>query len=113
MSYKPSYQSGDWKAVCDICGQVFKASELRQRWDGFKVCSKDFEYRQPQDFVRGVADITAPPWTKPESQDLWTGLFSDYNILHNSIAGVAIAGYAIAGVISPITQLPVPPSSFT
>lgn len=33
------------------------------------VCSGDWEPRQPQDFVHGVADIMAPPWTRPESSD--------------------------------------------
>jgi hypothetical protein len=43
-----------------------KASDLRQRWDGLKTCTEDWEPRQPQDFVRGVADYQAPPWTRAE-----------------------------------------------
>jgi hypothetical protein len=31
------------------------------------VCDEDWETRHPQDFVRGVADVQAPPWTRPES----------------------------------------------
>jgi len=69
MSYKPRYDRGDFKAVCDVCGRVYKGSQLRQRWDGLKVCESDFEMRQPQDFVKGVADYQAPPFTKPEQQD--------------------------------------------
>ena len=56
MSYSPRYDRGDWKCICDACGIAYKASELQQRWDGLKVCSYDWEPRQPQDFVRGVAD---------------------------------------------------------
>ena len=38
MSYRASYTKGDWKAICDVCGRLFKASvNLRQRWDGFMV----------------------------------------------------------------------------
>jgi hypothetical protein len=69
VSYRPHYTKGDWKAICDICGREFKGSQLRQRWDGFKVCKDDFEFRQPQDFVRGVVDTQVPPWTRPEPQD--------------------------------------------
>ena len=29
----------------------------------------DWEPRQPQDFVRGVADIQAPKWARPEQAD--------------------------------------------
>lgn len=66
MSYTPRYDRGDWKALCDVCGRQLKASALRQRWDGLKTCDDDWEPRQPQDFVRGVADYQAPPWTRPE-----------------------------------------------
>lgn len=69
MSYQPRYDKGDWKAVCDSCGRIFKASTLRKRWDGLMVCRDDYETRQPQDFVRGKADIQAPVWTKPETSD--------------------------------------------
>jgi hypothetical protein len=68
MSYQPTYLRGDWKALCDVCGRQVKASELRQRWDGFKVDDRCWEPRQPQDFVRGVADYQAPPFTRPEPE---------------------------------------------
>jgi len=44
-------------------------NELQLRWDGLMVCSGDWEIRQPQDFVHGVADIQAPPFTRPESSN--------------------------------------------
>ena len=69
MSYRPRWDAGNWKATCDSCGRIFKASELRQRWDGLMVCNADWEPRQPQDFVRGVADWQAPAYTRPEASD--------------------------------------------
>jgi hypothetical protein len=48
---------------------MFKDNELQLRWDGFMVCSGDWEPRQPQDFVHGVADIQAPKWARPEQSD--------------------------------------------
>lgn len=39
------------------------------RWDGLMTCQGDWEVRQPQDFVRGVADIQAPPYVRPEQQN--------------------------------------------
>jgi hypothetical protein len=70
---KPNYYTkGDWNAICDACGMQFKASELRKRWDGLMVHSTCWEPRQPQDFVRGVADIQVPPWTRPESTDIFS-----------------------------------------
>ena len=69
MPQAPIYRNGDWNAICDACGKEFKASQLKRRWDGFLVCDKDWETRHPQDFVRGVADTQAPPFTRPEAED--------------------------------------------
>lgn len=66
MSYISSWSNGGWATICDACGRKFKESELKLRWDGLMVCSGDWEVRQPQDFVRGVADIQAPPFVRPE-----------------------------------------------
>jgi hypothetical protein len=38
------------------------------------VCDKDFEIRQPQDFVRGKADMQVPPYTKPEQSNAFQPL---------------------------------------
>ena len=69
MSYKSNWANGGWLVICDACGRKFKESELRKRWDGLMVCRGDWEVRQPQDFVRGVADIQAPPFVRPEQQN--------------------------------------------
>ena len=65
MSGRDYYKHGDWNAICQICGFKFKASELRMEWDNLRVCRECWSPRQPQDFVRGVADIQSPPWTLP------------------------------------------------
>lgn len=65
MSTGGYYAPGDWNALCDICGLAYKASLLRKNWQGLMVCSRDFEPRQPQDFVRSVPDVQTPPWTRP------------------------------------------------
>jgi len=69
VSYTPRYDKGDWIADCDVCGRKFKASQLQKRWDGLMCCRHDWEIRQPQDFVRGVADTQIAPWTRPEPAD--------------------------------------------
>jgi len=58
---------GDWNAICDVCGFKYKASQLKSRWDGLKVCKEDWEPRHPQDFVRGVHDDQTVEWTRPDS----------------------------------------------
>jgi hypothetical protein len=59
---------GDWNANCSICGQKFKASELKKHWQGQWRCARDWEPRQPQDFVRGIAEAQTPPWTQVAGQ---------------------------------------------
>lgn len=60
---------GDWNALCDVCGFKFKASELRRRWDGYMVCSADFEQRHPQDLIRLRPEKQAAPWVRPYPED--------------------------------------------
>jgi hypothetical protein len=69
MSYKNRWDNGAWKVICDACGREFKNNELQLRWDGLMVCSGDWEPRQPQDFVHGVADKIVPPFTRSEPED--------------------------------------------
>jgi hypothetical protein len=81
MSYFSRYDKGEWATICDVCGRKFRNQDLRQRWDGLKTCSDDWEPRQPQDFVRGVADYQAPVWTRPESSDKFVRvaiIYDDY-----------------------------------
>ena len=66
MSYIARYDKGDWIALCDVCGRKYKASNLKKRWDGLMCCDQDWEIRQPQDFVRGIADTQIAPWLRSE-----------------------------------------------
>ena len=86
MSYYSRYNSGDWKAICDVCGREFKASKLKQRWDGLMVDSLCWEARQPQDFVRGVADPQLVPWVRDEATDTFIAItISSFNTFFSSI----------------------------
>ena len=128
MSDANYYESGSWKAICDVCGRAFRAHMLNKRWDGLMCCPDDWETRQPQDFVRGVSDTQVPPWTRPEASDTFvfvctpvtTQGIADYGVadcaianINNhiypactvegslGIAGDAVAGCARAGMLSP------------
>jgi len=58
------YLGGDWNAYCARCGGKFKASQLRKQWQGYYVCSDDWEPRQPQDFVRSIREHPEVPWSQ-------------------------------------------------
>lgn len=78
MSYNPSYTPGDWKAVCQVCGRIFKGSQIRKRWDGLNVCSEDWEAKHEQLYVRGVKDDQRPPFTVPEPVDSFVSSIGGY-----------------------------------
>lgn len=64
-----TYRPGDHWIICDVCGFKTRASQSRKRWDGLRVCHKDWERRHPQDFVRGRRDRQRVPDARPEQTD--------------------------------------------
>lgn len=113
MSYKPRYDKGDWKTVCDVCGRLYKAESLRKRWDGLMVCSEDFETRQPQDFVRGAHDRQIPPWVRSEPADLFVVDSACDVEASAATPGLSKPGCMIPSGVVPAWYAPTPPSSFT
>jgi len=70
------YVKGDFNVICDICGFKYKGSQLRKQWDGIRACSGAgtndcWSPRHPQLSVRGRADKQAPPWVRPEPDDVF------------------------------------------
>lgn len=66
------YRAGDWRVICDDCGSKRFASDTAKKWNGMIVCRDTcFEIRNPQDFVRGVADNQTVPFTRPEPADVF------------------------------------------
>lgn len=59
------FKLGDYKAVCDLCGLDFYASQLMQDPWGRRVDKKCFETRHPQEFVRGKPEKISPDWSRP------------------------------------------------
>jgi hypothetical protein len=50
-----------------MCGRKRKFSEVVRNWQGLYRCPEHNEPRQPQDFVRGVADVMTVPFAQPEA----------------------------------------------
>lgn len=118
---------GTWRAICDRCGFELPSNLLIKDWQGLRVCKECWEPRHPQDFVRGVPDCQTPPWTRPEPPDIFVELLcdmwssaslADFGVadcakadsevtveqlidIFNpvAIAGIAVTGRSIAGVI--------------
>lgn len=63
------YIKGQWNTICDVCGLKKKSHELKQRWDGLRVCRQDWETRHPQELLRVKTETVTPPWVRPEAAD--------------------------------------------
>jgi len=69
---------GDWNAYCAVCGEKYKASQLKLRWDGQRVCEKDLEQRHMSDLYNYRGGEKPVPWSRPEPADLFTDVtFAD------------------------------------
>jgi hypothetical protein len=65
MSGQDYFAPAEWNIQCFRCGFKFKAGEVRKQWQGYYVCTRCWEPRQPQDFVRGVPDQPGAPFVQP------------------------------------------------
>ena len=65
------WKSGEWNTLCDVCGFKYKNTELKKRWDGLMVCSKDWETRHPQELIRPLPGEAKLPWSRPEGTDVF------------------------------------------
>lgn len=66
MGSADRYADGEWNFYCDLCGRKNKSSQAMKTWKNTYVCKHHKEVRNPQDFVKGVRDAQAVPWTRPE-----------------------------------------------
>ena len=103
---KTWFKSGQWNAVCDVCGFNFKNTQLQRRWDGLMVCKDDWEVRHPQELIRPIADLQSPPWTRPNVAEVFVPVTNSAtqgcSVLGvYSMAGVGTAGCMLAGNILP------------
>jgi hypothetical protein len=67
------YVPGDFYRICDRTGFKVRSSLTRKEWTGRIVRSDSYEPRQPQDFVRGIADVQSVPDPRPYPLDTFIG----------------------------------------
>lgn len=89
---------GDYNAECSMCGRKRKASTLVLNWQGQWRCPEHNEPRHPQDFVRNPPAEQPPPWVQVHTQQF---VYVCSPNGRTALAGVAVAGCAIAGYIDP------------
>jgi hypothetical protein len=67
-----TYLVGTHWFICDVCGQKYRSTEKKKRWDGLIVCPDDFEQDHPQKFIRVQADGQAVPNPRPRPEDTFS-----------------------------------------
>lgn len=90
---------GTWRAVCQVCGFEFASDEIKKRWDGLLVCSKDYETRHPQTLIKIREESSVPAFVSSEPEDVFVHFCDIFD--SSSYVGMAEAGCARASVISP------------
>ena len=89
-----TFKAGLHNFICDVCGMEYKGDVKRRMWNGLIVCPEDYEVDHPQKYIRVEPDGQAVPDPRPEPTDTFV-LVPYYDC---AIAGVGVAGIAIAGV---------------
>lgn len=69
------YVKGTHNVICDRTGFKVKRNECEYEWNGLLVRKEDWEERQPQDFVRGIPDEKPVKDVRPETEDVFVGLY--------------------------------------
>lgn len=71
MADDKHYVPGDFYRIDDKTGFKVRANRTRKEWTNMIVRDQSFEYRQPQDFVRGVIDDQNVPEPRPRQHDVF------------------------------------------
>lgn len=98
MQNNSYFADGDWNFLCAICGSKEKSSKAVKTWDGFYVCQHHNEQRNPLDFIRGIADSAALPWSRPIPADTFVPSFCTITNRQPK-AGTAVSGCAMLGFL--------------
>lgn len=102
--YGSKYRVGpgyEYSVLCQSCGLRYKASQIRQRWDGLYVCPEDYEIRHPLDFFRTRNDVHKLPFVLSDSpaDPMATWIPTINNITYNNLDGET--GTTILALSSP------------
>lgn len=87
------YVPGDFYRIDERSGFKVRASRTRKEWTGRIVRDQSFEFRQPQDLVRGVVDDQTVPDPRPRQTNVFT-------FVTTTMAATAVAGAASISLTS-------------
>jgi hypothetical protein len=90
------------KAMCDRCGFEYKLLQLREEWNGLKVCSECYEPKHPQlEPLPHVIDPEALYNPRPDNdKEVGEGYVNSNN---DKIISSPIPGYRMTGSVGEVT----------
>jgi len=100
MGQADFYADGQWNFYCDLCGAKRKSSDAMKTWDNFRVCKHHKEVRNPQDFLRGVRELTGVPWARTFADG---GDANPHCTVQgrNGVSDLAVADCAVSDLVIP------------
>lgn len=87
MGTERFYRPGSFYRIDDRTGFATRAERTRTEWNGLIVSDRVWEARQPQDFVKGVADNQTVPYPRPRqpNPDVYSSHIAEFNVLGGKI----------------------------
>lgn len=99
MGADKHFRMGSFYRIDDRTGFATRAEDTQMEWNGLIVSKRVFEARQPQDFVKGVADNQTVPYARPRQANVFVGsstvaqfevygdnpLYRSFDVLNGSI----------------------------
>ena len=64
-----TYQPGDHKVICDLCGLNFMRSDCQMQWNNLLACGDCYDPKHPQINIRGYVDRQSVKDARPESEN--------------------------------------------
>ncbi|MDB5607784.1 MAG: hypothetical protein JWP25_4684 [Bradyrhizobium sp.] len=93
MADDKHFVMGDFYRICDRSGLKIRARKTQLEWNGLMVSQNFWEARQPQDFVKGVADNQTVPMARPRQVNQFLGPLTT-TLTANAAAGATALSVA-------------------
>lgn len=91
MGTERFYKAGSFYRICDRTGFAIREERTQMEWQNLIVDRRVYERRQPQDFVKGVADNQTVPYPRPRSPNppVGTTLAPQFEVYGDLPSGVS------------------------
>lgn len=87
---RTSHTLGENLVVCDVCGCKYLSSEIRETWDGYLVCNRDWYPKHPQLDIKAIRDSAPVTYHRNPTDTFATPLTGRYVEVNYWLSGYAV-----------------------